>query len=181
MEFCTFATMKDERPKPALEVWQRGPVDGVPPLLQPVAHALLQSVEDVSGYIQDMEPEHLWVRPAGMASVGFHIQHMAGVIDRLFTYAAENVLDAAQLEYLKQEGTSSPGLELPEELLAHLEKVVSEAVDFLRTTEVETLSEPRFIGRKRIPTTKIGLLVHAAEHVQRHIGQLLVTVKWVST
>jgi uncharacterized damage-inducible protein DinB len=39
------------------------------------------------------------------------------------------------------------------------------------------LTEQRLVGRARIASTVIGLLVHAAEHTTRHTGQLVVTVK----
>lgn len=74
------------------EVWLRGPVTGIPSFLQPVAHALLQAREEVEALMMGYPEEHLWDRPAGMASVGFHLQHIAGVVNRLFTYARGNPL-----------------------------------------------------------------------------------------
>jgi hypothetical protein len=77
------------------EAWLRGPVEGVPPLLQPVAHALLQAAEEVDALLDDFPEERLWERPAGAASAGFHLQHLRGVVDRLFTYARGEALSAA--------------------------------------------------------------------------------------
>src|SRR5262245_3728494 len=93
--------MADSRP----EVWLRGPVPGVPAALQPVAHALLQAREEVEA-LMDGFPQHLlWTRPNDVASVGFHLQHLAGVLDRLFTYARGESLNPVQLEALSREGT----------------------------------------------------------------------------
>lgn len=158
------------------EVWMRGPIPGVPPLLQPVAHALLQAREEVARYIDGMDDGRLWERPAGSASVGFHLQHIAGVIDRLFTYALEKPLAERQLEYLRAEGQAMPHINSAD-LLAAFGKQVDAAIAQLMATDETTLTDTRYLGRKRIPTTLLGLLFHAAEHTQRHVGQLLVTVK----
>ncbi|MCC5936305.1 MAG: DinB family protein [Lunatimonas sp.] len=173
--------MQNKPTSPNLEVWQRGPVEGVPPLLQPVAHALLQTVEEANKYLQDVDDRLLWERPAGMASVGFHMQHMAGVVDRLFTYANGQPLREEQLAYLKLEGTTRMGFETVTDHIRHLEWQVGAAVDVLRQVDENQLTDARFLGRQRIPTTQIGLFVHTAEHLQRHVGQLLVTVKWVQS
>src|ERR1700733_13042786 len=91
--------------KPVMpEVWLRGPLPGMPALLQPVAHALLQAREEVIALMQGFPEEHLWARPAGVASPGFHLQHLAGVLDRLFTYAAGQALNGEQLAALAAEG-----------------------------------------------------------------------------
>jgi uncharacterized damage-inducible protein DinB len=162
----------------APEYWLSGPVEGVPVLLQPVAHALLQSRREVEALIADFPPDLYWMRPAGLASVGFHLQHLSGVLDRLFTYARGEALSDAQLAALRAEG--QPG-ETPEELTARFRARVDTAIAQLRQTDPETLTEPRGVGRARIPSTVMGLLVHAAEHTMRHTGQLLVTVRFVST
>ncbi|WP_209330401.1 DinB family protein [Lunatimonas salinarum] len=173
--------MQNKPISPNLEVWQCGPIEGVPPLLQPVAHALLQTVEDANKYLQDVDDHLLWERPGGLASVGFHLQHMAGVVDRLFTYAYGQTLREEQLTYLKLEGTPRAGLETVADHIRHLEQQIDEAIAMLRHTDESLLTDARYLGRKRIPTTQIGLLVHAAEHLQRHVGQLLVTVRWVQS
>src|ERR1700743_2676422 len=92
------------------EVWLRGPLDGIPPLLQPVAHALLQAREEIDELMKDFPEELLWEKPAGMASPGFHLQHLSGVLDRLFTYARGEQLTQQQLTYLANEGKG--GVEL---------------------------------------------------------------------
>lgn len=162
------------------EVWMRGPLPNVPILLQPVAHALLQVEEDIQNLLQRVNEEQLWERPGGVASVAFHVQHIAGVIDRMFSYARNEKLSEIQLDYLKQEGKRQTGID-KRRLLLDLRKRVEQALQELSNTPVNELGEARYLGRQRIPTTLIGLLFHAAEHSQRHLGQLLVTVKWLTT
>jgi len=155
------------------EVWLRGPLDGIPPLLQPVAHALLQAREEIDELMAGFPEELLWKRPVGMASPGFHLQHLSGVLDRLFTYARGEQLIQQQLAYLTNEGKGD--VELPI-LLANFSKQVDIAIKQLNETDETTLTEVRGVGRAQIPSTVIGLMVHAAEHTMRHTGQLLVTV-----
>ena len=88
------------------EAWLRGPVEGVPDLLQPVAHALLQAKGEARTLLENFPAELLWNRPAGLASVGFHLQHVTGVVDRLFTYARGESLSREQQETLAREGQS---------------------------------------------------------------------------
>jgi len=162
------------------EVWQRGPVKNIPTLLQPIAHALLQAGEDAEKHTGNMDNKNLWEKPGGVASVGFHLQHIVGVLDRLFTYAEGNALNDVQLEFLKKEG--NPGNEAIDsgKLLQGVRDKIQEVLGMLEGTDVASLTAIRYLGRAKIETTKMGLLFHAAEHVQRHIGQLLVTAKWVS-
>ncbi|MDM1294169.1 DinB family protein [Sphingobacterium sp. N143] len=159
-----------------LEVWMRGPVSGIPDLLQPVAHALLQVEEDANKYVQNLAVEQLWERPYGNASIGFHLQHISGVIDRMFTYADGKSLSAQQFDDLDKEGRIDYNIN-SSLLLEQLHVQIDRALTQLALIVPNTLTETRFLGRKRIPTTLIGLLFHAAEHAQRHIGQLLVTVR----
>lgn len=159
------------------EVWQRGPVEGVPVLLQPVAHALLQVAEDAERYAENFQTEILWDRPEGVASVGFHLMHIRGVIDRLFTYARGEQLTPQQLTDLAAEKEVPAVAMEPSELVNRVRQQVEKAIDQLRNTPEQSLSEPRAIGRQQIPTTVLGLLFHTAEHCQRHIGQLLVTAR----
>jgi uncharacterized damage-inducible protein DinB len=165
--------MTDPRP----EVWLRGPVPGVPPLLQPVAHALLQAREEVEALLDGFPEALLWTRPGGVASVGFHLQHLRGVLDRLLTYARGEPLSEAQLSALAAEAQPPGSGSGAQELLRAFREQVDAALDQLRETDELGLTEPRYVGRKRLPSTVLGLLVHAAEHTQRHVGQLLVTVR----
>ena len=159
-----------------LEVWLRGPLTDTPVLVQPVAHALLQAKEEVAALLEGFPETLLWECPAGAASVGFHLQHLSGVLDRLLTYARGEPLSAAQLEFLAREGEGSAHVT---ELVAAFTAQVDEALGELRKLELTTLTEPRAVGRAKLPSTVTGLLVHAAEHTTRHVGQLLVTVKVV--
>ena len=159
-----------------LEVWQRGPIDGVPALLQPVAHALQQAVEDVEKETSAFPLALLWEKPGGVASVGFHLKHVRGVVDRLFTYARSEMLSDAQTQTLKEEQLASDA-DSVHVLVDKFRNQVASAIEQLKTIDVNTLAEKRGVGRKQIPSTVIGLLFHAAEHVQRHVGQLIVTAR----
>jgi len=161
------------------EVWLRGPLPGIPAFLQPVAHALLQVREEVESLMVDFPEERLWIRPAGVASPGFHLQHLSGVLDRLFTYARGESLDSKQLEFLSAEGKALPGIR-SSDLVAAFRARVDRAIEELKTIDERLLTESRTVGRNRLPSTVLGLLVHAAEHTQRHAGQLLVTVRMAS-
>jgi hypothetical protein len=187
------------------EYWLRGPVADIPALLQPVAHALLQSRDEVNALMEGFPEERLWDRPGGVAPPGFHLQHLAGVLDRLLTYAKGDVLSPRQMEELAAEGRSlreggssgegSPGEGRPlgggggengggmagggelAGLLERYNRQIDNALLQLAGTPELSLTEPRGVGRARIPSTVGGLLFHAAEHSMRHTGQLLVTVR----
>lgn len=165
---------------PEQEAWLRGPIEGITPLLIPAAHALVQAVEDVARAVASLDVDALWMRPGGVASVGFHMRHIAGVVDRLFTYAHGEALSPEQLSALAIEGApGSPPAEA-DELLRQLREAVDRALRELAQLGPEVLLEPRFVGRKRIPSTVIGLVFHAAEHAQRHTGQLIVTARIIT-
>jgi uncharacterized damage-inducible protein DinB len=159
------------------EVWMRGPVPGIPPLLQPAAHALLQSLEEVRRIVTPLSADELWARPGGVASVGFHVRHAAGSLDRLFTYARGEALSAEQRAFLETEG--EPGAPPAEAagLVAAFETQVERALAQLRGTPDSALLEPRGVGRLQLPSTVLGLLFHAAEHTQRHVGQIVTTAR----
>lgn len=160
------------------EVWLRGPLPQITPTLQPVGHALLQSVEEVLRYTHNFPPSLLWLKPGGMASVGFHLLHLTGVLDRLFSYAGGRQLSPAQLEYLQKESLPHPDLTVTG-LVAAFEKQIEASLSFLAQTDPASLNDHRAVGRKALPSTTLGLLFHAAEHTQRHVGQLLVTIAFV--
>ena len=161
-----------------LEYWLRGPVPGVLGLLQPVAHALLQVQSEIHNALSGFPAEYLWKKPAGVASVGFHLQHIPGVVDRLFSYANQRELTDIQKEYLDEEGKENKEKSI-DDLLSHLEKTIQSAIEELKSIDETILLEQRGVGRKKIPSNVLGLLFHAAEHAQRHTGQLLVTAKIV--
>ncbi len=158
------------------EVWLRGPIDRYPPLLQPVAHAILQAQEEIQGCMAGFPGELLWERPAGLASPGFHLQHITGVLDRMATYAQGKALDEKQFRYLQQEGVKD-NLLGTEVLLGNLADQIQTFLTLVSNTDPATLTEYRSVGRASLPSTVGGLLFHAAEHTQRHVGQLLVTVR----
>lgn len=164
----------------AVEYWLRGPVPGISLLLQPVAHALLQAKDEVSKALQNFPDEKLWEKPGESASVGFHLQHLRGVLDRLFTYAKDETLNALQLEALAAEGKPHPGETTLQELLAAFHQQVAYSLEQLKYTDEKNLTDTREVGRAKLPSTVLGLLFHAAEHTMRHTGQLLVTAKVVA-
>jgi len=158
------------------EVWLRGPLNGTPALLQPIAHALLQAREEVVELVDGFPDALLWEKPAGLASPAFHLQHLSGVIDRLFTYARGEQLDQKQLTALSAEGKPAESIN-GALLLEAFNKRVDMALEQLSSTDESTLTEQREVGRAKLPSTVIGLYVHAAEHTMRHVGQLLVTAR----
>jgi hypothetical protein len=164
---------------PQPEVWLRGPVPDVPPLLQPVAHALLQCREELRTIVSGLTPETLWAQPAGVASIGFHVRHAAGSLDRLFTYARGEQLSPAQREALANEGEPDVSADAATRLLGAFDDMVDRAIAQLRDTPASALTQPRHVGRARLPSTVLGLLFHAAEHTQRHAGQAATTSRIV--
>ncbi len=159
------------------EVWQRGPLENIPIILQPIAHALLQAREELNFIMKDFPESLLWERPAGIASPAFHLQHLRGVLDRLFTYAKNKSLTHEQLTALSSEGNKENVNANIVELIDLFNKQVDVSINELRNINTNELTEVRLVGRKKIPSTLMGLYVHSAEHTMRHIGQLLVTVK----
>jgi uncharacterized damage-inducible protein DinB len=156
------------------EAWLEGPLLGVDPYLMPVAHGLVQVSRDLES-VTDLTTDQLWARPGRAASVGFHLKHVAGVLDRLPTYARGEALSPGQLREVQAEG--QPGD--PPADVATLVRLARAAVDSalaeVRKTPREALLEPREVGRKRLPSTVLGLLHHAAEHATRHAGQAVTT------
>ena len=160
------------------EWWQRGPVEGVPPVLQPVAHILLQVRESVGEMVEGLSERQWNARPEGVASVAFHVRHIPGVIDRLFTYARGQPLSAEQFAALRSEGDEVREADIPL-LITALSARVDAAIAELRSVDPEALGEFRGVGRAQLPSTVIGCLVHGAEHSMRHVGQLSVTARIV--
>lgn len=157
------------------EAWLRGPLEGFHPILMPAAHALVQAREDIRAAI-DATNDELWRQPGGAASAGYHLQHLAGSLDRLLTYARGESLSDGQRAALAEEGTvgaSAPAL------VAEVSRAIDRALEQLRGTAPETVFDERPVGRARLPATVLGLLFHAAEHTTRHAGQLITTLKVV--
>jgi uncharacterized damage-inducible protein DinB len=163
---------------PQPEPWLRGAIAGIPPLLMPVAHALVMAREDVEASISKLSEDELWSRPNGAASAGFHALHLAGSLDRLFTYARGEPLGDEQLRALEREKSPEP-FPTTSELSTLVGETVDRALAQLRGTDERTLLDPREVGRMKLPSNVLGLLFHAAEHTQRHVGQLVTTAKVV--
>jgi uncharacterized damage-inducible protein DinB len=157
------------------EPWMRGPIAGVHPLLAPVLYSFQMAREDLEKHTAGLPVERIWANPHGLTSVGFHIRHIAGSTNRLMTYLQGRELSAAQWDVLAAEEFS--GTLSREQLLAGLDEAFRDAEMVIRAMDPATLAEPRTVGRKRLPTTVIGLLTHIAEHTQRHVGQAIAAAK----
>jgi uncharacterized damage-inducible protein DinB len=162
---------------PSPEFWLRGPVEGIPAVLMPVAHALLQSRKDLREAAEPLSTGELWQRPGGAASVGFHLRHISGSVDRLFTYARGQPVRDEQLTALRREGNPCSPPATAKELLAFADMVLDDAVSSLKEIAEDQLLVPRAVGRAQLPSNVLGLLFHAAEHTQRHTGQVITTSK----
>ena len=161
------------------EPWLRGPVPGVPPLLQPAAHAFLLSREEVSAAVEELHADQVWLSPGGVATVGFHVAHLSGATDRLMTYARGEKLSLEQRAWLAGEATLSGTRPPIEELVRKWHETIELAIAQLRGTKEENLLDVREVGRDRLPSNVLGLLFHAAEHASRHTGQVVTTAKLV--
>jgi hypothetical protein len=161
------------------EAWLRGPIDGVDPFLMPAAHALVQAGEEIESAVQGLTPQQVWARPGGAASIGFHLRHVVGSLDRLLTYARGAGLDAHQRAFLELETEPCDPPIGPEALVAGVRRATQAALQTCRETPRDALLQPRTVGRAALPSTVLGLLFHAAEHAQRHAGQIVTTAKVV--
>jgi len=161
------------------EPWLRGPIAGIPPLLQPAAHAFVLAKEDIDAASVGLTVEQLWIEPGGAASLGFHLAHLAGSTGRLLSYARGEPLSDAQRAALARERNLAATRPALEPLLKDWHEAVAFALAQLAATPEGTLTEARAIGRAQLPTTVIGALFHAAEHAARHAGQVVTTAKVV--
>lgn len=156
------------------EPWLSGTLGEFHPVPRAVMHALQQAREDVLAWTADLSEAELWAAPHGLATVAFQLRHIAGSVDRLLSYAGGTELSAEQLAELRAEMT--PGATLAE-VRALVEARLTEAEARVGAVDPARLAEPRAVGKKRLPTTLAGLLIHAADHTQRHVGQLIITVR----
>ena len=164
--------MTNSNPEP----WLRGTLTDVPAVPRAVLHALELADEDLKNWCAGLTDDELHARPSGLAPVAFHLRHIARSLDRLLTYAEGRGLSDAQLGALETE------LDAPasrEEIFAELAASFSGSVARIRAINPETLEDKRSVGKKGLPTTVGGLLVHIADHTQRHVGQAVVTAKIV--
>jgi hypothetical protein len=158
------------------EPWLRGAIQNVHPLQAQVLYTFQQAMEDLTKFTDGLTSEQMWSRPFELAPVGFHLRHIAGSIDRLLTYAHGNELSGAQMSELKTEMEAGASRQ---ELLDNLQASFSAAEVAVRSFTPETFTTERKVGRKQLPTTVAGLLIHVAEHTQRHVGQAITTAKVV--
>ena len=159
-----------ERPEP----WLRGPVAGVHPSLAPALYVFEQTREDLATHTAGLSTADVWARPHGLAPLGFHLRHIAGSVDRLATYLAGRGLNDEQMMALH--GEMEPGAEL-NILLADVDRALLRAEEVIRALDPNTFGDTRYVGRQQLPVTAIGLVVHIAEHTERHLGQAISAAK----
>jgi uncharacterized damage-inducible protein DinB len=159
---------------PSIEPWLRGTASNVPAVGRAVLHALQLAEEDLRKWCGSLSDADLNARPAGAAPVAFHIRHLARSLDRLLTYAEGRSLSAEQLARLRTELDPAA---TREELLAELTAALADAAARVRAIAGTNLEEARSVGKKHLPTTVGGLLVHVADHTQRHVGQAITTTR----
>ena len=157
------------------EPWLRGPIAGVHPLLAPVLYTFQQAREDLDRFTLGLSRTQVWATPRGFGSVGFHLRHIAGSTDRLLTYLQGGELTVEQMAFLQAEHRGAG--DGRQELLSGVDEAFRKAEEVVRSLDPATLTEPRTVGRKRLPTTVAGLLTHIAEHTQRHVGQAISAAK----
>ncbi len=159
---------------PSNEPWLRGTETDVPAVARAVLHALQLAGEDLRTWCGNLSDGDVNARPAGVAPIAFHLRHVARSVDRLLTYAEGRSLSELQLAQLKSE--LDPDAKAAD-LFAELDRALREAAQRIRALARANLDEPRTVGRNRLPTTLAGLLVHVADHTQRHVGQAITTAK----
>ena len=155
------------------EPWMRGTHGELDPLRRAGVHALELAGEDAERWCAPLEEEALFARPAGLPSVAFHMRHIVRSLDRLLTYAEDRALDKEQLAALTTEHDRGDAADLWREYREGLSRAMARVAE----TDPERYTDERGIGRKRLPTTLAGLLIHCAEHTQRHAGQMVTTAK----
>lgn len=160
-----------------VEPWLRGTLTEVEPIRRAVLHALQLAEEDVLRWTDPLDTDALWMQPLGLPSVGFQMGHIARSIDRLLTYADGRSLTERQMTALQTEhqaGDQAPMLR--HEVMSSIAAVAPFAARYSQ----DDLLLARTVGRAGLPTTVAGLLIHIAEHTQRHVGQLITTAKVVA-
>jgi uncharacterized damage-inducible protein DinB len=167
-----------EPPKPSsLEPWLRGTLTELPAVSRATMHALELAQQDLQKWCGELSTEELNARPAGLPPIAFHLRHIARSLDRLLTYAEGYRLNEDQLAKLKSE--SDPGA-TPDAVFAELTTAFNTSMDRIRALATTDLEQSRTVGTKALPTTLGGLLVHVADHTQRHVGQAITTAKLIT-
>jgi uncharacterized damage-inducible protein DinB len=160
----------------SIEPWLRGGETDVAAVGRAVLHALHLADEDLRKWCGNLSDTEVNARPGGASPVSFHIRHLARSLDRLLTYAEGRNLNEQQMTRLRTE--LDPGATRGE-LFAELTAALSDGAERVRALARTNLEEARTVGKKRLPTTVGGLLVHVADHTQRHVGQAMTTAKVV--
>lgn len=164
---------------PQPEPWLRGPLPGIPALLQPAAHAFVMAREDVEAAVRGLSAAEAWLARPGLTSIGFHVAHLSASTDRLLTYARGEALDDAQRQVLARERMIAVERPPIDGLLDAWLATVDRALAQLAATPESSLGDARTVGRQQLPSTVFGLLFHAAEHASRHTGQIVTTARLV--
>jgi len=158
------------------EPWLRGTHGELPAVIRAALHALELAHEDIQRWCGELSDDELNARPAGLPSVAFHVNHICGSLDRLLTYAEGRELDENQLSMVDREVEFRSYGPI---LFRQLAQTLARSEDRLRAFTEGDLQQPRFVGRRRLPTSLGGLLVHIADHTQRHVGQAITTARIV--
>jgi uncharacterized damage-inducible protein DinB len=159
---------------PYVEPWLRGTHAEVPAVGRAVLHAFDLALDDITKWTDGLTDIESHAQPLGLTSIAFHLRHIARSADRLLTYAEGRQLSADQLALLKGEQTGSETLA---ELRAEVEASFSNAAERVIALATADLNTFRGVGRKNLPTSIGGALVHVADHTQRHVGQVVTTAK----
>ena len=154
------------------EPWLRGTVTGLDPLRAQVLFSFEQALEDAERFTNGCSDAEIWIRPYGLGSIGFHLAHITGSVDRLLTYALGQGLSEVQFTALQREKEQTSGRE---EALRRFREALTRAGETVRKIAPGQYGEPRTVGRQKLPTTVGNLLVHISEHTQRHVGQIITT------
>jgi uncharacterized damage-inducible protein DinB len=162
---------------PYNEPWLRGTYTEVPAVARAVLHALDLALDDLSKWTEGLTDAEVHAQPLGLPSLAFHLRHIARSTDRILTYAEGEQLSAEQLAALKSEQGVDGNQEPLSALLAEVEIAFARAGERIRVLATANLDTPRFVGRKQLPTSIGGALVHVADHTQRHVGQIVTTTK----
>ena len=162
--------------QPQPEPWLRATLADVPPVQRAAVHALELAREDLSRWCSALRPEEVNARPAGLPPVAFHLRHIARSLDRLLTYAEGRELQPDQLAALAAEHDPA---ETVSQVLGELGSALDKSAFRIRSFDPAALGETRLVGKKRLPTTLAGLIVHVADHTQRHTGQAITTAKFL--
>ncbi len=161
-------------PAPYVEPWLRGTHAEVPAVGRAVLHALDLALDDLTKWTAGLSDVEVHAQPFGLTSISFHLKHIARSTDRLLNYAEGGQLSSEQLAALKGE---QMGTETLAELLAEVETAFANAADRVRVLATADFNTVRGVGRKQLPTSIGGALIHVADHTQRHVGQVVTTAK----